>query len=96
MIKKIKEISNKIIFIIAGLFGAILILLKFLEGGQDKIKESIDEKEGENKQLKKNIKRNKEELKGINKEIKNQKQIVKKDITENEEELDDFFDNRGF
>ena len=70
MIQKIKEISDKIIFIIAGLFGAIFILLKFLEGGQDKIEESIDEKEGENKQLKKNIKKNKEELKSIMNKIR--------------------------
>jgi F0F1-type ATP synthase membrane subunit b/b' len=96
MIKKIKEISNKIILMVAGILGAIFILLKFLEGSEDNIEESIDEKEGENKQLEKNIKKNKEELKDINKEIKSQKQAVKKDITENKEELDEFFDNRGF
>ena len=96
MIQKIKEISNKIILIVAGLLGAVLMLLKFLESSENKNKELIDEKEGENKQLKKNIKKNKEDLRDINKEIRNQKKEINKNGTENEEGLDEFFDDRGF
>lgn len=85
-------------FIVA-LFSALLFFKvrnQSVENEEERTKEFVDKKMGENQTLKNNIKENNQSLKDLNKKERTLLRIVHSEDEEVEEELDEFFDKRGF